>query len=200
MTKDMYLSAVRVRIKKLPDEEIQNAMEYLEEYFAEAGEGNEEEVIKELGSPEKMANQIKADYTVRRINEPKVKGKRRDSLKDTMMILLGILSLPISIPLAIVIIALAFSLFMVILSVIIVLIAIVFAILVSGIIMLGVGIAVAATSVSSAIYMVGCALMILAVGIIVSVVFDMLIKHGIPALTRGIGNLYHKVKGDEQYE
>lgn len=45
----------------ISDEERDEALKYYEDYFEEAGSGNEEQVIQELGSPQKVAAMIKAD-------------------------------------------------------------------------------------------------------------------------------------------
>ena len=48
-------------LKDLPEEERKQALHYYEDYFADAGEDNEQEVLNELGSPENIAELIKAD-------------------------------------------------------------------------------------------------------------------------------------------
>ena len=59
MTKFEFLGDLSRLIADLPQEEIEQAMEYYEDYFEEAGEEKEEQVIKELGSPEKIAKMIR---------------------------------------------------------------------------------------------------------------------------------------------
>lgn len=58
MRKDEYLNILSDRLKVLPAEEYRDIMEYYTEYFAEAGEENEEEVITELGDVEELAKRI----------------------------------------------------------------------------------------------------------------------------------------------
>lgn len=53
----------------LPEEERQAAIQYYADYFADAGDANEADVIRELGSPEKVAESIKADYYGTGFNE-----------------------------------------------------------------------------------------------------------------------------------
>src|SRR5699024_1314080 len=50
------------RLSGIPEEERQAAIQYYADYLADAGEENETEAIRELGSPEKVAESIKADY------------------------------------------------------------------------------------------------------------------------------------------
>ena len=52
MNREEYLKRLSFLLKDLPEEEIEDAIAYYEDYFEEAGEEKEEQVIKELGSPE----------------------------------------------------------------------------------------------------------------------------------------------------
>ena len=59
----------------LPEDERQAAVQYYADYFADAGAENEAEVIRELGSPEKTAESIKADYYGRTFDESRFEHK-----------------------------------------------------------------------------------------------------------------------------
>ena len=54
MTKYEFLGDLSRLLKDLPEEERKQALHYYEDYFADAGEDNEQEVLNELGSPENM--------------------------------------------------------------------------------------------------------------------------------------------------
>ena len=56
-----------MELYKLPRHEIDDAIAYYNEYFEEAGPEAEADVIRELGSPSRIATQIKADYAVRQL-------------------------------------------------------------------------------------------------------------------------------------
>lgn len=60
MDKREYLNRLQMQLADLTDEERREALEYYEEYFADAGEENEDDVIRSLGEPEQVAEQIKA--------------------------------------------------------------------------------------------------------------------------------------------
>lgn len=47
-------------LSDLPPEERNQAIKYYEDYFEDAGPENEQAILKELGSPQELANQIKA--------------------------------------------------------------------------------------------------------------------------------------------
>lgn len=58
-----YLQALRTALSVLPDDEIDSAMRYYEDYFLDAGDQNAAQVIEQLGPPEQVAEAILRDYT-----------------------------------------------------------------------------------------------------------------------------------------
>lgn len=58
-----YLQALRAALSVLPDDEIDSAMRYYEDYFLDAGDENAAQVIEELGPPEQVAQAILNEYT-----------------------------------------------------------------------------------------------------------------------------------------
>ena len=61
MTKYEFLGDLSRLLADLPEEERKQALHYYEDYFVDAGEDHEQDVLKELGSPEEIADQIKND-------------------------------------------------------------------------------------------------------------------------------------------
>lgn len=59
MNREEYLKRLSYLLKDLPEEEIEDAIAYYEDYFEEAGKDKEGQVIRELGSPEKIAKIIR---------------------------------------------------------------------------------------------------------------------------------------------
>ncbi len=62
MNRDEFLKRLEILLMQLPEYERLDALAYYEDYFNEAGEENEQQVIRELGSPQKVAESIMADY------------------------------------------------------------------------------------------------------------------------------------------
>lgn len=58
MRRDEYLQILSDRLRVLPGDEYKDTMEYYTEYFEEAGEENEEAVIRELGDVEELAKRV----------------------------------------------------------------------------------------------------------------------------------------------
>lgn len=63
MTKYEFLGDLSRLLNDLSEEERKQALHYYEDYFADAGEEKEEDILRELGSPEKIARQIKSDIS-----------------------------------------------------------------------------------------------------------------------------------------
>ena len=63
MNQELFLRELENLLSDIPAEERREAMEYYRCYFEDAGEENEEAVLWELGSPEKVAETIKADLS-----------------------------------------------------------------------------------------------------------------------------------------
>ena len=160
-------------LSRLPKEEIQAAMEYYSEYFDEAGPEREQETIQELGSPSKIATQIKADYAVRQLDEPGAARSTKKGLTAVLWVLLGVFAAPVALPVAvglgITAFAVAFSIFAVILALIISLAAV----CISGVGLIGVGIAGMAASLSGGLLLIGAGLVsagltaLLCVGVVI---------------------------------
>ena len=58
MTKTEYMKLLSKKLRRLPKEDYNRAVEYFEEYFAEAGPENEQQAIRDLGSPEEAAREL----------------------------------------------------------------------------------------------------------------------------------------------
>lgn len=72
MNRIEYMTKLASLLQDIPEVERRDAMKYYNDYFDEAGEENEELVIREFGAPEEVAENIKAD----------LKGKTEDITDD----------------------------------------------------------------------------------------------------------------------
>ena len=61
MSRQEFMTQLESLLMGISEEERNEALNYYENYFEDAGQENEAQVIEELGSPEKIAVQIKAD-------------------------------------------------------------------------------------------------------------------------------------------
>jgi uncharacterized membrane protein len=69
MNKETYLQDLRKALKILPQSDRDEAIEFYEEYFEDAGIENEAKVIEELGEPKILAKKILVDVVDRKYEE-----------------------------------------------------------------------------------------------------------------------------------
>ena len=55
MNRIEFMDQLKDLLREISAEEREEALQYYEDYFADAGEEHEAEVIRELGSPQKVA-------------------------------------------------------------------------------------------------------------------------------------------------
>ncbi|MGI5959050.1 MAG: DUF1700 domain-containing protein [Massiliimalia sp.] len=99
MTRTEYMQQLHHLLRRLPEDEYQSAMRYYNEYFNEAGDGNEQRVIAQLGDPKLVAEQIIANYTARKNASMTARMGKNNKLSPLWMLLLCICAIPIAIPL-----------------------------------------------------------------------------------------------------
>lgn len=100
MNKEQFLRDLRVTLSGLSPEELENAIQYYEEYFAEAGPDREAEILRELGSPQAVAAQIRVDITLRGMDGPTPPSAKK-GISAVWLVVLAIFAAPIALPLAI---------------------------------------------------------------------------------------------------
>ncbi len=175
MNRQEFMYHLDVELSKLPQDERQAALEYYNEYFDEAGPEREQEAIDDLGSPEKIAAQIKADYGMRQLQGPSMGRSPQKGARAFLWVILGIFAAPIAFPVALALGICALVLFICLFAVAFSLIAAFGATCVSGIALVGVGIAGLAGSIAGGIMLIGLGLIsagitaILCVGVVIGV-------------------------------
>jgi len=165
MTAAEYLYELRKRLKKLPPQEIDQAMGYYEEYFAEAGPGGENELISRLGTPAQVASTIISEYAMKDVSGQGAEQTRGGGVKTMWIVIIAILASPIAIPVAIALLAVVFSLLIALFSIFISFFVAALAIVVAGIIAAGVSIIGLFASPLEAIALLGVSLVCLALGL-----------------------------------
>ena len=82
MTSGEYLKQLEKYLRKLPQSDYEDAMEYFTEYFADAGPENEQAVIKELGTPKQAAAELMRNLLDRRTRGHGAGGKTEKEEKN----------------------------------------------------------------------------------------------------------------------
>lgn len=134
MTRTEYLAKLEHYLKRLPQADYQEAMDYFTEYFDEAGPENEAQVIAELGSPKEAASDL-----INRLLDEKIVDDTKTPRKTTRTVwiaILAILGTPLSLPLVFILFALLITILAVGFAVVITVLMLGVAFLTSGLYML----------------------------------------------------------------
>lgn len=107
MKKDEYLSQLDHYLRKLPTEDYQEAIEYFQEYFEEAGPENEAALMEELGSPKEAAYDLIQNLLDKELSASQ--STKRNFWKVSTLMALVILASPLTFPIALFVIALLFT-------------------------------------------------------------------------------------------
>lgn len=99
MTKNEYMKTLAYSLRHLPKEDFDQALDYFEEYFADAGPENEAKAIEDLGTPEEAAKELILDLAAKNVEEPPKTVKH--SFKAIWVGLLAVCAAPIALPLAV---------------------------------------------------------------------------------------------------
>lgn len=100
MRKHEYMNRLARKLAKLPKEDYDRAMDYFEEYFAEAGEERTEQAMEDLGTPEEAAEQIIREFAVEKLEEETAYSPKK-SMAKLWIIALAVLASPIALPLGV---------------------------------------------------------------------------------------------------
>lgn len=111
MNKQDYLNDLRKKLKGIPKEDLEDAIRYYDELMSDMDVSDSEDVSARLGSPKDVARSIIDETTVKYAEEVQNSHKIKNSGKVIWLTILGILSTPVSIPLAIALFAVSFVIF-----------------------------------------------------------------------------------------
>lgn len=140
MTRREFMFELEDELAGLPLSEVNRITEYYDEIFNEALEDGktEEEICAGLDNPQDIAGRVRAEIAfVRAEQKPSAK-----SMSTVFIVLLGILALPIGLPIAIAVFAVVFSLFVTVFALVVSLGATVFGLFAGGLVGIAYGISV----------------------------------------------------------
>lgn len=98
MDRNEYMKQMGHHLRRLPKEDFDRAMEYFEEYFEEAGPGQERQAVEDLGTPVTASEQI-----IRELAVKNAAGTNKSVRRGVSAVWVGILAVfvaPIGLPLA----------------------------------------------------------------------------------------------------
>lgn len=187
MTRNEFFTRLEAGLERVPPEEAAEAVRYYNEYFDDAGPERVQQVLEELGPPEKIAQQICAEHMVKDIvvedapqQPPKKKG-----LAAVWIAVLAVFASPIALPLAVAVAAVALAMVVVVLCILLVPFLVALGLLAGGLFGVVIGISVLGTHVPTGLYAIGQGLALSGIGLLGFLPLVWLAE----AMFRGIGRL-----------
>ena len=217
MNKQEFLRQLETLLQNIPTSEREEAMEYYRNYFEDAGPEKEEDIIQELGSPEKVAESIRKDIFGEQMNsyqsakgegtssaerlpystyESSKEARKNKTQRNILLVLLLIFTFPIWISVLAVIFGLSLGLVGTLFGIIVAGVAMVFSGFLAGFVLIGAGIAKIFVGFPAVGIMVfGAGLIALALSVLGVLVMAWIFGGILPWIGRGIGALFRKIFG-----
>lgn len=191
--KTEYLRTLEKQLRRLPSQDREKALEYFEEYFAEAGEAQEAQAIENLGTPEAAAEQLFTELAIKNSTEP-VKTIKK-GMRGVRIGILALCAAPVALPVTLVLLMGLLVLILAILLVFVMLFISGALLMFGGIISLISGFTVVAGSPGSALGALGLGLVALGLGIIIIIAMCCLTRICLGGMTRLFGRFAQKHNG-----
>ena len=165
MNRREFLSALITELKNIEPSELQDVLQYYNEYFDEAGIENEAAVIAELGSPKVIAAGIKSNVSIKYLETDETNTKK--SLKAVWISIGAVFAAPIALPIALAVVMILFSIVIVWGSLLFSLYAVSFSFALTGILLAIISIFLIPTSIPTFLVMFGTSLILVGLAILV---------------------------------
>lgn len=184
---DKYIAEFKAYLNQLSEDELDEVVNFYSEYLADGGFETYEAAVAELGSPRQLARKVLADYSIRLLDSPEEEGQTmgsraahsRRQVRTIWLILLAILSTPVTIPIAIAVLATLLGVLIGAAAIIIAIVVTIVALAVAGVIGLGVGIGIIGQSLPTGLVYIGGGLVVLGLFIVLIPAFNWLIRGAI---------------------
>lgn len=206
MTKESFMQELARLLGDISPQERQEALNFYEEYFHDAGPEKEQEVLKELGSPMQVAAKIKEglDATIGVENGPDAAEngaaytpqetvKKRSAWKTIGLVFLLICASPLLIAFASVILSLLIAWFLVLISLIAAFGAAALTCILCGIAFVVMGFTCMFSFPYVCLIMAGSGLICVGTGILFMMLTVWLCGYALPGCCRGIAWLWRKI-------
>lgn len=185
MNKGEFLKELGRKLKRLPKEEVENVLQYYIEYFEDADIGDEDDVLKVLDTPGKIASEILADYAFRQ--DDVAKGKR--NISSIWFIILAIFAAPIALPVALALVLIILAIVLVVISISVTFSLVTLVLVGTGIFTSFLGIGVIGQGFATTVMFIGVGFILVALGLLVAILVFALV----PKVVRGIFKLARTV-------
>ena len=208
MNRIEYMTKLASLLQDIPEVERKDAMKYYNDYFDEAGEENEEQVIREFGAPEEVAENIKADLkgkTENTTQENKQSSEYQYGTSDNqkkknarigkivLIVALAIIIGPVLIPIIGGILAAGLAMVLTIIVGVFALVIAGAAIAIVGISLVISGSVILLPQTAAGLALIGSGLIIMVLGVVVTVGFGKLCEVVLRGLAKGMKYLWEKI-------
>ena len=198
MNRNEFMRRLEILLSDISKEERDEALQYYRDYFEDAGAEHEAEVIRELESPEKVAETIKADLK-REFQDVQEPPKTSNGLKILLIVLIVLIGAPIILPVGFGLVVAALGIVIAAFSFFAGLVLGAVAIMGAGLVVIVVGIPLLVVALPAGLLSVGSGLLIFIVGLIGTAATVKLCMVMYPAMFRILVNIcrwpfYHKAK------
>lgn len=198
MNRNEFMRRLEILLSDISKEERDEALQYYRDYFEDAGAEHEAEVIRELESPEKVAETIKADLK-REFQDVQEPPKTSNGLKILLIVLIVLVGAPIILPVGFGLVVAALGIVIAAFSFFAGLVLGAVAIMGAGLVVIVVGIPLLVVALPAGLLSVGSGLLIFVVGLIGTAATVKLCMVMYPAMFRILVNIcrwpfYHKAK------
>ena len=117
MNKEGFIKELDKRLKYIPKEDREDAIEYYTELISDMGLDEAQDITERLGSPKECAKKILDECTQKHVDEYEENKTVKGHATVVWLTIIGVLSLPVSLPLAVAVIIIALALVIVAFSV-----------------------------------------------------------------------------------
>lgn len=192
-----YINDLSIYLRQLTDEERNDALEFYDEYIADAGLETRTAIEERLGTPRQLSHKILADYSINANNESIKEGhpaSPHSSWRVFWWVLVAIITSPITFGLGIALLALLLAAGGVALSLIVGIVALIFGVAAIAIVSIYIGIGLIATNLFSGLFYFGLGVTLIGLFLVCLPLIYWLIR----VIVQGIANfakfIYAKVQ------
>lgn len=206
MSREEFMKELENLLSDVSEEEKKEALEYYRGYFEDAGEENEERILRELESPEKVAQTIKADLETGKERQEETQEETQQNTSATagegndktwkilLVVVIAVLTSPIWVGVAGGLLGGALGLAGGLLGIVIAAIAVAGSLYIAGAVISGVGIAqLAVGNVAAGMGLLGGGLVVLALAVLATIGCVWLYGGFLPWLIRTLVSLCKRV-------
>lgn len=186
MNRIEFMTRLAALLQDIPVIERQEAMKYYNDYFDDAGVENEQSVIEELESPEKLAATIKADLKINSGQVEQNPPKTNSALKIFLIVAIVLVGAPIILPFGLAALAVIFACIVTVMVFFLAIIITFIALAVTGVVLFCVGIATLISEIAVGLALIGAGLILGVIGVVGIVAGVKLCIVALPGIFRGI--------------